>query len=489
MRTWIWIALSALLPLVSQGQFLWTEHTVNGDYIGAASVYATDVDGDGDTDLLGAASYLDDITWWENIGGNGQFWAEHTVSSDFDGANCVYAEDVDGDGDIDILGAAWTADDITWWENVNGGGLCWIEHTVDGDFDSAEYVYAEDVDSDGDIDVLGAADGANEIAWWENINGGGQCWAKHSVDNEYDYAQGVFASDVDGDGDIDVLGAAADVNEIAWWENVNGSGLDWVKHTVDNDFDCAESVYATDMDNDGDIDVLGAAFYDDEIAMWENVDGDGLNWFKHSVDLDSDGARDVYAADVDSDGDIDVLSAAWHDNSILLWEQKESYLTVELEPFCASIVIPPAGGYIQVEVRIINTSDEFEWFSAWAEVQLPNGEMLSPLQLNYVGMIPYGSLVTVLIQGVPGFAPPGEYLYTVRVGTFPNQTFHHDSFSFTKNSCSPERNEFVNDWTVTDWDHDTSSDDAYPILPSEFSVGSADANNAAASSGVSIFVP
>ena len=29
----------------------------------------------------------------------------------------LLAADVDGDGDMDVLGAAYTADDITWWES------------------------------------------------------------------------------------------------------------------------------------------------------------------------------------------------------------------------------------------------------------------------------------------------------------------------------------------------------------------------------------
>ena len=44
-------------------------------------------------------------------------WTKHTVDWAFDGAYSVYAADVDGDGDMDILGAASNADDITWWES------------------------------------------------------------------------------------------------------------------------------------------------------------------------------------------------------------------------------------------------------------------------------------------------------------------------------------------------------------------------------------
>ena len=87
-------------------------------FTGANSVYATDVDGDGDLDVLGAADIVDDITWWENANGAGTSWTEHTVDGSFDGARSVYAADLDDDGDMDILGTAYNADDITWWENT-----------------------------------------------------------------------------------------------------------------------------------------------------------------------------------------------------------------------------------------------------------------------------------------------------------------------------------------------------------------------------------
>ncbi|NQT34157.1 choice-of-anchor D domain-containing protein, partial [bacterium] len=84
----------------------------------AWSVYATDIDGDGDMDVLGAAYGDADITWWENDGE--QDFTEHTIAGDFDGAYSVYAADIDGDGDMDVLGAAYGADDIIWWEsNLN----------------------------------------------------------------------------------------------------------------------------------------------------------------------------------------------------------------------------------------------------------------------------------------------------------------------------------------------------------------------------------
>ena len=41
-----------------------------------------------------------------------------TISSAADGAFSVYAVDVDGDGDIDVLSASVNDDKIAWYENL-----------------------------------------------------------------------------------------------------------------------------------------------------------------------------------------------------------------------------------------------------------------------------------------------------------------------------------------------------------------------------------
>ncbi len=305
----------------------WTEYLVDGSFNGVRSVYATDMDGDGDVDILGAGENNDDISWWINDGNPKQdSWTEYTIDASFTGAFSVYATDMDGDGDIDVLGAAKAGNDISWWENDGTpNNSSWTEYLVDGSFNGARSVYATDMDGDGDVDILGAAADADDIAWWINDGDPKQnSWTKYKIDNNFDGAYSVYATDMDGDGDIDVLGAAQVGDDISWWENDGTpNNASWTEYLVDGDFNEARSVYATDMDGDGDVDILGAATTDDDISWWEN-DGTPNNsdWTEHSIDASFNGAGSVYAADMDGDGDMDVLGAAKDDDDISWWENK-----------------------------------------------------------------------------------------------------------------------------------------------------------------------
>ncbi|MCK6691600.1 MAG: VCBS repeat-containing protein, partial [Thermoanaerobaculia bacterium] len=61
------------------------------------------------------------------------------------------------------------------------------------------------------------------------------------------------------------------------------------------------SVFAADLDNDGDLDVLSASAGDDKIAWYEN-DGIGNFGLQQVITTNADRAVSVFAADVDNDG-------------------------------------------------------------------------------------------------------------------------------------------------------------------------------------------
>ena len=180
------------------------------------------MDGDGDTDALSASRIDDKIAWYENANGDGTSWTERTITTGADGAHSVFAADVDGDGDTDALSASKFEDKIAWYENTNGDGTAWTVRTISSGADGAYAVFAADVDGDGDIDALSASNFDDKIAWYENTNGDGTAWTVRTITTGADGAFSVFAADVDGDGDLDVLSASYIDDRIAWYENRGG---------------------------------------------------------------------------------------------------------------------------------------------------------------------------------------------------------------------------------------------------------------------------
>ncbi|MBC8231396.1 VCBS repeat-containing protein [bacterium] len=305
------VFLLVFLSKSSTAAMNFNKHTITENFHGAHYLDVADLDLDGDMDVLGAAFLGNAIAWWENDGN--QNFTEHIIADNFNGASDVYAIDLDSDGDVDVLGAAILDKAITWWEN--NGNQNFTEHIIASEFDGAHWVRAIDLDLDGDIDVLGAASYAHEISWWEND--GNQNFTKHTIARNYYVASVAHPTDLDLDGDVDVLGAALLAHDISWWEN-NGRQR-FIKHTIARDFHGASDVSATDMDGDGDGDILGSACFANKISWWEN-DGN-QNFIKHDITEHEDfDAVSISAMDMDSDGDVDVLGAACLANKISWWE-------------------------------------------------------------------------------------------------------------------------------------------------------------------------
>jgi uncharacterized repeat protein (TIGR01451 family) len=124
------------------------------------------VDGDGDMDVL-SASYNDDkIAWYENIDGLGNFGAQVTISTNADGANSVYASDVDGNGSIDVLSTSRFDNSVVLYRNL--GNLNSIIGNIKLDLDLNGC-------NSSDIDVsnvmITTTDGVNSNSTFTDNNG------------------------------------------------------------------------------------------------------------------------------------------------------------------------------------------------------------------------------------------------------------------------------------------------------------------------------
>ncbi|MBN1352312.1 VCBS repeat-containing protein [candidate division KSB1 bacterium] len=277
-----------------------TEHPITDSFIGAWAVDARDINGDGFIDIVGASN-SDMICWWQNDGF--QAFTMHLVAQNFVGVRSVQAADIDTDGDIDIVAAAWEVNDIAWWEN--DGNENFTQHVIDNNFIGAHTVEAKDVNQDGHVDILCSGfdyyGKQGEIAWWKN--NGNQNFTKILISDRFQQSPFIHGEDIDGDGDIDILACGELNNEVVWWENDGNE--QFTEHIIDDDFSAAHTVFARDFDLDGDMDILGAACLSSKLAWWEN-DG-AQNFTKHAI-YNLSGALWIDRIDLDNDADMDLIA-------------------------------------------------------------------------------------------------------------------------------------------------------------------------------------
>jgi len=289
--------------------------TTNADRV--RWVYTSDLDGDGDLDILSASNNDNKIAWYENTDGQGTFGTQQIITTNATAATSVYAIDLDGDGDMDVLSASSTDDKIAWYENTDGQGSFGPQQIISTNANFAIVVYAGDLDGDGDMDVLSASASDGKIAWYKNTDGQGTFSSQQIISTNSNGIKSIYATDIDGDGDMDVVsGAANNSIDVAWYENTDGQGTFGSQQVISTAINSVGSVYATDLDNDGDVDVLVGTIFDDSVIWFENIDGQGTFGTQQDINTNTNHVRAVYAADIDGDGDMDVLSASQDDDKI-----------------------------------------------------------------------------------------------------------------------------------------------------------------------------
>src|SRR5690554_1682959 len=226
-----------------QGLFWFENLDGNGNFsekkpidsqISSRSVVAVDFDGDGDLDMLinGHSNYK--ISWYENLDGKGNFGPKQIVDGTSMSANMVAAGDINGDGAMDIVFVSNADNEVAWFKNMDGLGNFGPKRVITNNLMVAVAVYIVDLDNDGDMDVLATSVEVygGEVVWFENLDGQGNFSEKKVISTEVMSPYSAIAADIDGDGDMDVVSASQNDNKIAWYRNQT-LGVDDVQ---ENDF-------------------------------------------------------------------------------------------------------------------------------------------------------------------------------------------------------------------------------------------------------------
>lgn len=260
---------------------------------------------------------------------------EHPVDLKFDGIHCIRVSDLDGDGDLDIIGGSEITPysqslGIAWWRNEGGDPPDWTRFTVDshfdhvmsvtvGDIDGGKSIVICDMDRDGDPDLLGTASDADRITWWENRGGHPVDWTSHPVASYFIGSTGLDVIDMDEDGLFDVIGASWKSDEVSYWICQDLMNDQWQKTVVTDQLGTAVNVCGYDFDMDGDVDIVAVGKNPGEVAIYIN---DHFSWTKQILKSNFTGGSALSVMDLDGDGDVDIISGASALGRLYWWENR-----------------------------------------------------------------------------------------------------------------------------------------------------------------------
>jgi hypothetical protein len=368
MKTFTLLLLSTLLWSYSPAQITFEEHILAENQYGYDTLTA-DLDDDGDLDLIISKS-PGEIDWYRNTDGLGNFSEPIPIGA----GSKIFTEDLDGDGDLDVL--ARDSYNIIWFENTDGQGNFGTQQIITTNAFVTDSVYAEDLDGDGDIDVIavnGYIDPFNlgSVHWYEND--GAENFSNGIIIGSNAFAQNVEAADIDGDGDMDICianGSNWISHSVRWYENTDGMGTFQFVSIISAELGSDVKIKMTDLDGDGDPDVLVLPF-GNQMIWYENTDG--LGTYSTSHVFGEGYMNDLHVNDLDSDGDMDVITSL-HDSSpfggIVWYENTDGLGTFGSQqsvttgsgpygPICSGDL----DGDTDIDVvGVINGQDRFAWY-------------------------------------------------------------------------------------------------------------------------------
>lgn len=302
---------------------IWNRRSIEPNAYNTNAIDFTDMDGDGFKDLMYSGTFWDEIIWRKNLNGQGDFGPKNVIFGGFGeiGYHSFFLADVDGDDLEDLITESESeySTYLSWHKKLTAGGYG-ERQIIEEFYWNSNSIYADDLDNDGDIDILYPDNINNRVLWYKNTNGLGNFVLQQIITNDVGSNVKLYTADLDGDGDLDVLSASFDDDKMAWYENTDGSGIFGNQQIISTDADGAISVKALDLDSDGDMDVISASYNDNKIAWYENLDGLGNFGEQEIITTNANGASLVGFADLDNDGDIDLFSASRNDSKIAWYE-------------------------------------------------------------------------------------------------------------------------------------------------------------------------
>jgi len=278
--------------------------------------FAQDVNADGWIDSIVVNWPGKECYWYENPRNAKGHWKQRLVTRSACNETPIFV-DLLGDGKRKLV--CGTGGKITWYDVPKDLEKPWVAHAVSGPKAPGTKQYSHGLGM-GDVN----ADGRNDIivteGWWEApADRTAGPWKFHKV-NLGPKCADMFAYDVDGDGDRDVISTSAHAYGM-WWHERAGAGF--TRHEFFKAFSQTHAVHLVDMNADGLKDlVTGKRFYAHNGRDPGGKEPAVLYWFElrrpakgkvqyvpHKIDDESGVGTQFEVSDFNGDGRPDIITS------------------------------------------------------------------------------------------------------------------------------------------------------------------------------------
>ncbi len=277
-----------------------------------------DLDRDGDDDV--ALANASTTYWIENVD-DGTSFIDREIDATGGGQRCLI-EDLNRDGWPDIIAVGGSLNQVSWYQNLGGSPPSFSSRNVivDLSMTGPNAAAIADFDRDGDPDIVYCTQGEQLIEWLKNDGAASPMFSRESIPavSINTNWHSVCTADMDCDGDSDFVVAAPSVvdHTIRWYENDGQSPVEFSEHIITN-IDGPERIVCCDLDQDGDMDVLAALLIENELIWYDNEGGEPPIFTRRAVTASTgDGEIHVACADLDKDGDVDLVVPTTDDATV-----------------------------------------------------------------------------------------------------------------------------------------------------------------------------
>jgi hypothetical protein len=272
---------------------------------------AADVDKDGKLDILNGEVWYQAPDWKRHRIRPGKDDYAEGDKNVYSRSFCCWPEDLNGDGWTDLIVIGFPGQPCHWYENPRGQKSAWKEHLIwrSACNETPQYV---DLFGDGKRRLVMAIQPEGQMCWFSPSSNPEQPWEMHPISEPSApgrktpgtdvFSHGLGVGDVNGDGRHDVICPGG------WWEQPpQPENKPWKFHPANLGEDCAD-MFAVDVNGDADADIISSSAHRFGIWSHQQHRHDGRSEFTRRdlfprlvsqthalqfVDINGDGLKDL----------------------------------------------------------------------------------------------------------------------------------------------------------------------------------------------------